>query len=171
VAAVVVMVAIGAGTHARIQQEIQKLGATTLRIHPGSARTGGVHAGIGTRPTLTDGDARAIAAEVQDVIAAAPLLRGRAQLAARSANWSTVLNGTTEAFFVARDWPLASGRGFLPEETDMARKVAILGSTAAVELFGDEDPVDHTIRINHLAFQVIGVLSTKGQTMDWLGPR
>jgi hypothetical protein len=121
------------------------------------------------RPTLTDGDARAIAAEVQDVIAAAPLLRGRAQLAARSANWSTVLNGTTEAFFVA--YPLSSGRGFLPEETDMARKVAILGSTAAVELFGDEDPVDHTIRINHLAFQGGRRAVDQGADNGWLGPR
>jgi putative ABC transport system permease protein len=166
VASVVVMVAIGAGTQQRIQEEIEQLGANTLMVHPGALRAGGARMGAGTRPTLTDDDAVAIAAEVPDVIAAAPVVRGRVHLVLDKANWSTSLNGTTNAFFAARDWHPAAGRAFLAEEIEMGRKVAILGQTAADQIFGAADPVDRMIRVNHLTVQVVGVLAPKGQTMD-----
>jgi putative ABC transport system permease protein len=44
--------------------------------------------------------------------------------------------------------------------------VAILGQTAADQIFGAADPVDRMIRVNHLTVQVVGVLAPKGQTMD-----
>jgi putative ABC transport system permease protein len=166
VASVIVMVALGAGTQQRIKEEIEQLGTNTLMIHPGSLNAGGTRMGAGTRPTLTEDDARAIAAEVQDVIAAAPIIRGRVHLVLGSLNWSTTLNGTTDAFLAAREWPIAAGRNFQPEEVEMGRKVAILGHTAAEKIFRGEDPVDRIIRVNHLAVQVIGILAPKGQTMD-----
>jgi putative ABC transport system permease protein len=166
VASVVILVALGAGAQQRIKEEIEQLGANTLMIHPGSISAAGARMGAGTRPTLTEEDARAIAAEVQDVTAAAPVIRGRVHLVLGAQNWSTTLNGATDAFLAARDWPLAAGRSFLPEEVEMGRKVAILGHTVATQLFRGEDPVDRTIRVNHLAVRVIGVLEPKGQTMD-----
>jgi putative ABC transport system permease protein len=166
VASVIVMVAIGSGTQQRIKEEIEQLGANTLMVHPGSLRTGGVRMGAGTRPTLTDDDAVAIAAEIPDVIAAAPVVRGRVHLVFGNGNWSTTVNGTTNAFFAARDWHPAAGRAFLDEELEMGRKVAILGQTVADHLFGADDPVDRMIRVNHLTVQVVGVLARKGQTMD-----
>lgn len=166
VASVIVMVAIGAGTQQRIHEEILQLGTQTLTVSPGSATASGVRMGAGTRPTLTDDDASAIAAEVRDIVAAAPLVRGRVHLVAGGANWSTTANGATEAFFVAREWQLASGRLFARDEIEMGRKVAILGQTVAERLFADDDPVDREIRINHLSFRVIGTLVPKGQTMD-----
>ncbi len=166
VASVVVMVALGAGTQQRIKEEIEQLGTNTLMIHPGSLNAGGTRMGAGTRPTLTEEDARAIAAEIQDVVAAAPVIRGRVHLVLANQNGSTTLNGTTDAFLAAREWPLAAGRSFLPEEVEMGRKVAILGRTVAEQLFRGEDPIDRMIRVNHLAVQVIGVLEPKGQTMD-----
>lgn len=166
VAAVIVMVAIGAGTQQRIQQEIAQLGTNTLVINPGAALASGARLGSGTRPTLTIDDARAIEAEVRGLIAAAPLVRGRVHTVLGSANWATTAVGTTNAFFAAREWQALAGRFFVPDDLDMGRKVALLGATVAERLFPDGDAIDRTIRINHLSFVVIGVLEAKGQTMD-----
>jgi putative ABC transport system permease protein len=71
-ASVVVLVALGTCTHQRIEEKIERLGTQTLMIQPGSLNAGGTRMGDATHPTLTEEDARAIAAEVQDVITAAP---------------------------------------------------------------------------------------------------
>jgi putative ABC transport system permease protein len=43
-----------------------------------------------------------------------------------------------------------------------AAKVCVLGVNVAKELFGDADPVGHTVRIKDMPFRVVGVLSLKG---------
>ena len=166
VASVIIMVAVGAGTQQQIQEEIEQLGTNTLYVLPGAAKTSGVRMGVGTRPTLTDDDARSIAAEVQEIVAAGPLVRGPIHTVVGNANWSTTAYGVTGDFFAAREWRLASGRTFLREEIDMGRKVAILGPTVAQQLFPEDDPIDQAIRVNRLSFRVVGVLKPKGQTMD-----
>ncbi|MDP2323344.1 MAG: ABC transporter permease, partial [Gammaproteobacteria bacterium] len=166
VASVTVMIAIGAGTQKRIQEDIETLGTNTLQVHPGSAMSSGVRLARGARATLTDDDARAILSEVQDLVAAAPLVRGRVHAVFSNANWSTNVWGVTNQFFTARDWHPATGRKFAEEEIEAGRKVALVGRTVADRLFKDTDPVDQSIRIDRLTFRVIGVLQTKGQTIE-----
>jgi putative ABC transport system permease protein len=64
----------------------------------------------------------------------------------------------------ARDWDLIFGRPFTQQDVKNATKVALLGQTVVNNLFGDQDPVGRTIRINNIPFTVIGVLSIKGQS-------
>ena len=47
-----------------------------------------------------------------------------------------------------------------------AARVAVLGQTVITNLFGGENPIGKTIRINSSPFLVIGVLSPKGQSLD-----
>ncbi len=166
VAAVIVMVAIGAGTREQIRAEIERLGTNTLMISPSSSRTAGASTGSGRRPSLTDLDAMAIAIEVQDVLAAAPIVRGRVNMVFGNRNWSSSVQGTTDAFLAARDWGLSDGRNFDQDEIAFGGTVAIIGQTVARQLFGDTDPIDRMIRVNHLSVQVVGVLEPKGQSMD-----
>jgi putative ABC transport system permease protein len=133
---------------------------------PGFARVGGVRMGAGTWFRITDDDARALASEVQHVIVA-PIVRGRAHAVFAKANWSTTIWGATEDFFAAREWSLAGGRTFVADDVEMGRKVVVLGQTVAEKLFPNgDDPIDQTIRINHLNFRIVGVLEPKGQTID-----
>jgi putative ABC transport system permease protein len=167
VASVIVMVAIGAGTQARIKEEIERLGTNTLTINPGFARSAGVRLGAGSRPTLTDDDARALAAEVFELVAAAPVIRGRLHIVAGNANWSTTGWGVTNDIFPAREWRIMpGGREFQPDELELGRKVVILGQTVAEQLFPGGDPIDRMVRVDHLSFQVVGVLGGKGQTLE-----
>jgi len=66
---------------------------------------------------------------------------------------------------VVRNWRLEAGRMFEPAELSGSGKVALLGQTVARELFGDNDPLDQTIRIKNVPFTVVGILNRKGQSM------
>ena len=60
VAAVIAMVAVGAGAEHRVQSVIQQLGSNILIVLNGTRTAGGVRSGRGSRFTLTEGDAEAL---------------------------------------------------------------------------------------------------------------
>jgi putative ABC transport system permease protein len=163
VAAVIAMVAVGAGARAVVLEQIRSLGSNLLVVVSGSVTSGGVRLGSGSRLTLSEDDAAAIQREIAGVAVVAPFTRGPAQVVSGNANWSTVLLGVTPGFLVAREWELAAGRGFSREEVDGAGKVVLIGETVAKNLFGDGDPVGQPVRIQKVPFTVIGLLARKGQ--------
>lgn len=165
VAAVITMIAVGAGAQARVTEQIKSLGSNLMIILPGSTTASGVRLGAGANQNLTEDDANAIEKEVPEVQVAAPSNRGSGQVIAGGNNWSTQIYGVTPDYFEAREWPLATGRMFEQPELNGSAKVAILGRTVAMQLFGDMDPLDQTIRIRKVPFTVVGVLERKGQSM------
>ena len=164
VAAVIVMIAVGSGAQARVEEQIRSLGSNLLLILSGATTSGGVRLGFGSNLTLSEDDAAAIAREIPEVIAA-PALRGSAQIVWGNQNWSTVIFGVTPEYLEAREWELAAGRIFDPSDQAGATKVCLLGATVARQLFGGVDPIGQTIRVRRVPFTVIGVLETKGQSM------
>ncbi|WP_186419413.1 ABC transporter permease [Bosea sp. CS1GBMeth4] len=164
VAAVIAMVAIGSGARERVDSQIKSLGANLAIIQAGNVTQGGVRLGAGASSTLTDEDARAVAAEVEDVAAAASVITTRAQAVYAGTNWSTTITATDLDFFTAREWGLAEGRLFEPEELRRGEIVAIIGQTVARNLFGESDPLDQMFRIRNVPFKVIGVMAGKGQS-------
>ena len=164
VAAVIVMIAVGAGAQARVEEQIRALGSNLLLVMSGATTAGGVRLGFGSNFTINEDDAAAINREIPDAVAA-PALRGTAQLIWGNSNWSTAIYGVTPEYLEARQWPLTAGRAFEPAEMAGAAKVCLVGSTVARQLFGSEDPLDQVIRIKRVPFTVIGVLETKGQSL------
>jgi putative ABC transport system permease protein len=165
VASVIVMIAIGAGTQQRIKEDIEKLGPNTFTINPASAIVSGVNLGAGTRTSLTDEDAAALAREFS-YINATPIVRVRAQTVHGGKNWSCWLSGVTNDYLQVKDWDIVNGRWFGFDEVDAGDKVAILGNTVVTKVFPDVDPIGLDVRINQLSFKVIGVLASKGETVD-----
>ncbi len=163
VAAVIAMVSVGAGAQARVAEQIQSLGSNLIIALSGSSNAAGVRLGQGSQLTITEDDAQAIAREVPAVQVAAPASRGSAQVVYGNLNWSTGIQGVTADYFEARDWPVEVGRPILVEDVDGATKVALLGQTTALNLFGDADPIGQIIRIKKVPFTVVGLLSRKGQ--------
>jgi len=163
VAAVITMIAVGAGATQRVQEQMKGLGSNIMLVVPGGVTAGGVRQGAQTLQGLTEDDALAIALEVPEVQVAAPTSRTSAQLVAGNTNWASTVFGTTNDYLEARDWPLESGRLFEASEIQGSAKVAIIGQTVARELFGDMDPVDQTMRIKSVPVTVVGVLARKGQ--------
>src|SRR4051812_33397263 len=164
VAAVIAMVAIGAGARNLVDRQIRSLGANLALITPGNVTQGGARLGAGAASTLTDEDAEAIRTEIDGVTAAAPIVRGNAQVVAGANNWSTSVYAIDSDWFAAREWDVEEGRGFDPEEIRRGDIVVILGRTVAKTLFGEEDPIGQTIRVRNVPFRVIGIMASKGQS-------
>jgi putative ABC transport system permease protein len=165
VAAVIAMVSVGGGAREQVNEQIKSLGANLIMVVPGNVTTQGVRMGAGQSSALTDEDAKAIMAEIPSIQAAAPLVRGGVQIVAGGANWSTTAMGVDLDFFEAREWPIAAGRGFSPDEAGRGGQVAILGQTVARQLYGDENPLGQQIRVRNVPFDIVGVTDRKGQTM------
>jgi len=166
VGAVIAMVGVGAGAQASVAERIESLGTNLIVARSGSVTSSGVRLGQGTQFTLTEDDAAAVAREIRAVQVAAPNTKGKGQVVYGNLNWSTDIHGVTEEYLEARDWPLVAGRPLGPEDVDGATKVAVLGQTTALNLFGDADPLGQIIRIQKVPFTVIGLLDEKGQSAD-----
>ncbi|KAF0204845.1 MAG: hypothetical protein FD173_1496 [Gallionellaceae bacterium] len=165
VGAVVLMMSIGQGAQFAIQQSISAMGSNLFVLLSGSSTSGGVRSGGGGNLTLTVADAEAIA-ELPGVQAVAPIHPGNAQIVYGPNNWNTSVIGTTPDYLEVRSWQVVSGAGFTYSDVRSATRVALIGKTAAQNLFGDEDPVGKTIRIRQSPFVVLGLLGVKGQGMD-----
>ena len=164
VAAVITMVAVGAGARARVAEQIQSMGSNLILVWAGSATVSGVRLGAGTQPTVTEDDAWAIQREVPLVAAVAPFSTSQAMIVHGNQNWVTMLVAVTPEFLDVREWDVVAGRGITQDEVDGAAKVAVVGATVAERLFGDDDPVGRLIRVQNVPFTVVGVLDRKGQS-------
>ena len=164
IAAVIAMVAIGAGASKMISDQISSIGSNLLLVLPGSTTSGGMRSGSGSTQTLTYDDAKAIQAECPSVKAVAPQVRGAGPVVYGNQNWSTVIYGVTPEVIDVRDWNIISGRNLSQSDVEGATKNCLIGQTVADNLFGAADPVGKVIRIKKIPFTVVGLLGAKGQS-------
>lgn len=162
VAAVVATIAIGAGAAHQIQASIQNMGSNLLLVLNGSRTAGGQEIGQGNFLTLTEGDANAIARDIQEVAIAAGSVAGTGQIVFGNKNWSTTLRGVTPDYFIARNWTIAEGRNIRADDIRSAAKVALIGQTLVDQLFDGISPVGRMVRVKRAPFTIIGVMAAKG---------
>jgi putative ABC transport system permease protein len=164
VAAVICMVSIGEGAKSRIRTQIEATGTNVVLLFSGSSSSGGMRGGMGSQPTITWDDVRAIQAELPAVRAAAPLSRTATQAISEASTWTTTVYGTTPEYFTIRNWSIERGSGLTASDQAGAAKNAVIGWTVADKLFGSGvDPVGQVIRIRNAPYNVVGVLAKKGQ--------
>ncbi len=162
--AVVAMVAIGQGTRAEVLRKVESLGTNLLLVNAGQVK---LYAG---RPrqsgavviTLTNKDAEAIADDSTSVMAVAPAQSRKMQVKYGESTTTTSIVGTTPQYQDVRNFRPAQGEFFEDDQARSSARVAVLGRTVVQNLFGGNDPVGETIRINRVPFEVIGVMEPKG---------
>ncbi len=165
VAAVIVMAAIGNGATLQMQKQIAMLGTNVINVMAGSMRIGGRQLGSGGAVPLSEKDMRMLREGVPGIAAMSGQLNGSVTAVYGAANWSTQVNGVHADFFDVRPWALQAGRYFTADEVARGAKVAILGSSVQAQLFeGDASPVGDMVRVNNIPFEVIGTLTTRGQS-------
>ncbi|WP_066593417.1 ABC transporter permease [Sphingomonas pruni] len=162
VAAVVAMVTLGKATTLQVQKSIASLGTNVLQIRPGQGFGRG---GGGPRPPDFDPrDVEAIGKQITGVTAVAPQAQSTGTAIYEGANWSTTINGTTNGYFEVQPWALASGRYFTPAEESAGKAVCIIGNTVYTNLYKTRNALGTRMRIAGISCDVIGILSTKGQS-------
>jgi putative ABC transport system permease protein len=176
VAAVIILVAVGTGSSAAVQQQLQSLGTNVLTVFSsrgfGFGPGGG---GFGGRSTPGN-QSRAAQLTMKDVQALeqranAPDLKSVNPVVGVPSVTATYQGatyqpgqflGTTPGYFGAANWHVAAGRLLTDADRANHAHVVVLGATVAQNLFGAANPLGQTIAVNGIQFQVVGVLQSKG---------
>ncbi|MEP0848172.1 MAG: ABC transporter permease [Phycisphaerae bacterium] len=166
VASVIAMVAVGEGARQRVEAEIERLGDDWLMVGFWGIQRGGLRGESGMMPNEAEDHAIAIQRECSAVRAATPSNRVGVQVVSAFGNYQTSCQGVYANYFDIRRWDVAEGRLFTQKDSEMRNRVACIGTTAAKELFGGVSPLGQTIRVNKIAFEVVGVLASKGVGSD-----
>jgi putative ABC transport system permease protein len=164
IAAVITLISLGQASQKAIEDQIQALGSNLLTVISGSFRPGDFRSASGTATTLTLEDAKAImtSGKVPGVKNVSAEIQRREAVTAGRKSTNTAVVGVLPAYKEIHNSNLESG-SFISESDNAAlSKVAVLGPTTATNLFGTTAAVGKSIRINKIAFNVIGVMTSKG---------
>ena len=161
VASVIAMVMIGDGTTANVTANIEKLGSNMLNVRVGQEKRGAPRDDNSAKPFKIE-DITAIKNEVSNLKGVTAENSGMANVVFGNKSNSSLIVGTTNDYFIIKDWEVEQGRIFEEGELSSGKSVCILGTTVVKNLFGDENPIGATIRIKNFPCSVIGVLASKG---------
>ncbi len=169
VGAVLVMIAVGRGAEAEISARIEALGRNMLVVNAGDAPR------PVTRPrtarkvtTLTRADVAPLLAGSPSVALAAPARDQGRRVKAGTINMMATIRATTPEWAAIRNFRVTDGRFFTHAEDGRLARVGVIGSRVRETLFPDADPLGQIVWVGRVPVEVIGVLESKGVTIDGL---
>ena len=166
IAAVVLVVAIGAAGSEHAQAELQALGDNLVWIEAGSRNIAGARTGShGTTSLLVDDEA-AILHDIPLIKACSPQVDGSLQLIASTRNWGTRFRGETPDYLAIKRWQVVEGQPFTSADVDATASKILIGATVRHELFGSGAAVGEVVRASGQLFEIVGVLGAKGPSAD-----
>ena len=164
VAAVIAMLAVGEGARESIQVRLASLGSNVIMLFPGAPSTRGVMGVVGGYTRLTLDDVKAVQAASPYIADIYGEVEGNVRVVYKDRNIIVELQGVPRNYESIRNAKPRFGRFFTETEDMRLSKVALLGQTVIDRLFGDENPIGQTVKINRVNFEVIGILPVKGAT-------
>jgi putative ABC transport system permease protein len=165
VAAVIILLALGNGVSASIQGQIQGIGSNLITIMTDYDNSGGY-------PALSMKDVEIIQDPlyVPAVKQATAEVRSTQEVLNGGNNTRVTVSGVTASYFGIRNLTVESGQFLGEEDVDGEARVAVLGASAARDLFPDGGfPIGQSVRIRGVQYKVIGVLQSEGG-MGFGGP-
>ncbi|HEY1368252.1 MAG TPA: ABC transporter permease [Gaiellaceae bacterium] len=166
VASVIILVAVGHGSAVAVQQRIQGLGTNIVTIFNGGFGPGRQSARSSTFTALTLKDVKALQdrSAAPDIESVTPIVQSSSLTASYNGVSYTPATfiGTTPSYEEAKNSPVQAGAFFTAQDERDHARVAVLGPTAVQDLFGSQNPIGNTIRLNGIGFIVEGVLEPKG---------
>ena len=167
VGAVITLMSVGDGVQAYITGQFQDMGTNMLIVFPGEVQnpmsSGAAMMGVGASLTMGDAEALADPLRVPDVVKIAPALTQFGRVAVGREERFTQVNGVTPELMEVRNWYPVVGEFISTQDLEGRSRVVVLGQTVVENLFPDNPyPLGETVRINNIAFRVIGVMEEKG---------
>jgi putative ABC transport system permease protein len=152
VASLIVGRSLGAGAERELKDKID------IIFGPGSiivmSRTAG---------TMKIADIEAIEQQLEQIVAWDPTVGvGNCEVRVGDTNRQATIFGHSERAEQVWHRTVIEGRYFTAADLEAAARVALIGTSMATILFGDEDPIEREIQINSVPFRVIGVLEPVG---------
>jgi putative ABC transport system permease protein len=159
VGSVVLMVSVGRSFERYVLDQVESFSSHLIEVYP----TGFEKFGR-TLDSMSFADYEAVET-LNTVESVAPVIFVTEKITYETEEISPFIFGTTSNFFY--NYSLKLERGRLLNESDIkgARSVVVLGYQAAVDLFGQNDPIGERIRIGKRFYTVVGVMETVGSAL------
>jgi putative ABC transport system permease protein len=167
VGSVIVLIAVGTGSSAAVENQIDQLGSNVLLVS-GAPTLGGLFrratTTAGSGLTVSDANALENPFQAPDVQSSSPVVTANGvTLTSGETTYSpSSFVGTTTSYEAARSYTMAEGSWFTSADEQNHSRVLVVGPTVVSELFNGQDPVGQAIQINGTNFQIIGVTAPKG---------
>lgn len=170
VGSVVLLTSIGTGLQKYIEDQFASFGSNVIYVVPGNpfgedGGFGGAEDAIAerTKKTLKLAMIPQIKRQFREHVAtAAPMSLFSGRIQYKTTEKKSTFIGTTEELELVLNNKAAKGQWFTKTDVESEKRVVLLGSELATELFGDVDPINKSVKINGVTFQVMGVLEEKG---------
>lgn len=169
VAAVIMVMAIGASAQKLVLSQVEKVGSNLIGILPGASEEKGPPAaafGIVTT-TLKNDDLKALRERrnVPHLMAVSGYVTGSGTAESQKKSLGASFQGVSPDVVNIENMNVISGRFFFAEEESDLSRVMVLGATRAKEFFPDRDPIGETVTLKDIPFKVVGVLEERGGTV------
>lgn len=165
IASLTVLSSIGEATKRETMQRFKNMLGTfdTIMVRPGGGRSRGMPTLVNVPPTLRFEDADAVARELPEIKAVAEMQTAfDTDVKWRDHAASPVVIGVTPNWLQLRSDEVQDGAFFSRDQNIALARVAVIGTDVRAALFPDDDPLDKTLRIAGVPFQVIGLLKSRG---------
>jgi putative ABC transport system permease protein len=164
---VIVSTGYAAGGRQKILDQFAQLGTNVIIVTPQQSRAVGGRARTGSVvTTLNESDYKAIVQSVAGITSSSPTVSSTLRIRAGDLTKNTTIVGCNPEYFAIKHWAIALGFSFDESALRPQPRTALLGATAARDLFGEVDPTGSRITINRVPFTVEGVLAERGQGLD-----
>lgn len=161
VLSVVLLVAVGSGARAAVTAGVEDLGSNLLLVVPGTFEFGQAP----TRSQFTLDDVEDLARQLRDRATVTGSIASGERVRSDSGAAFTSVIGVTADFEDVVNRPIARGEFINESDVATARRVAVLGASAADGLFGGIDPIARQVTVGGLRFRVIGTVEPLGTAL------
>ncbi|MBU3901302.1 ABC transporter permease [Patescibacteria group bacterium] len=163
VAAVIAIVSMGAGAQELLLAQVKAMGTNLIGILPGASDDQGLPSAVfGIEVTTLKYDDALEIRKLPNIVAISAYITGRGTVGYFNQTKELNYNGVMPEYPMVEDTAVATGRFIKQEDLDNLARVAVLGSKAASDLFGDGSPLEKQIKINQIVFKVVGVMAERG---------
>lgn len=164
IASLAILTAVGEGTKRETMARFKNMIGTfdTIIIRPGGPGFRGMPTLVNVPQSLRFGDARIIASlsEIKQVAEVQSAFDIDVKYRDRQA--SPAVFGVGPRWLSLRSEDVAGGSFITAEQNNSLARVAVIGPDVRKDLFPDEDPLQKTIRIGDVPFQIVGLLKSRG---------
>lgn len=155
VSSVITLVSVGQGTTSQITEQLEGLGTDLLTVSI---------MGRGSTTSLTFEEAMDLA-NIEGVKAVSPVISGSVTAKNGTVNDTLSIEGIAPSYEEVQDFHVQSGRFIVDLDNEFRMKVALIGTEAASDYFGTENPVGQTLQLNGSSFKIVGLLESKGSSL------
>ncbi len=163
IATVVLLLAYGAGFGRAFETIFAQFGTNMMGVFPGttSEQAGGIKAGVKVR--LQMDDMEHIQETVPGILRVSPMYWKNEPIRNDLHSYTWEVDGVAPELQDIQKMDIDEGRFITAEDVQERRHVVVIGSEAKTKLFSGAYPLGETIRIDGIAFTVVGVLQAKMQ--------